>query len=65
MTILGATETLFSVRSVLKEKTGKEMPESSRLEFFEKFLANNFGLPDAEDKTSKLSNKGGIAAFLY
>ena len=30
---------------------GLEMPESLRLEFFEKFLANNFALPDAEDNT--------------
>ena len=30
-------------------KTGKEIPESSRSEFLEKFLANNFALSDAED----------------
>ena len=30
---------------------GLEMPESLRLEFFEKFLANNFALTDAEDNT--------------
>ena len=41
-------------------KTGKEIPESSRLEFLEKFLANNFALSDAEDSTSRLLNKGGI-----
>ena len=37
------------------------MPASSRLEFFEKFSANNFALSDAEDKTSGLLNRGGIA----
>ena len=35
---------------------GKEIPESSRLEFLEKFLANNFALADAEDSTSGLLN---------
>ena len=42
-------------------KTGKEIPESSRLEFWEKFLANNFALSDAEDSTSGPSNRGVIA----
>ena len=37
------------------------MPASSRLEFFEKFSVNNFALSDAEDKTSGLLNRGGIA----
>ena len=37
------------------------MPESSRLEFIEKFSANNFALSDAEDNTSGLWNRGGIA----
>ena len=40
---------------------GKEIPESSRLEFLEKFLANNFALSDAEDNTSGPLNRGGIA----
>ena len=31
---------------------GKEIPESSRLDFLEKFLANNLALSDAEDNTS-------------
>ena len=34
-------EILCSVRLVLEGKTGKEIPESSRFEFLEKFLANN------------------------
>ena len=48
LTILGVTEILCSFRLVLEEKTGNEIPESSRLEFLEKFLANNFPLSDAE-----------------
>ena len=54
-------EILCSFRLVLEEKTGKETPESSRLEFKEKFSANNFALSDAEDNTSSLFNRGGIA----
>ena len=42
-------------------ETGKEIPESSRLEFLEKFSANNFALSDAEDSTSGPLNRGGIA----
>ena len=61
LTILGITEILCSFRLVLEGKTGKETPESSRLEFLEKFLANSFALSDAEDKTSGPLNKGGIA----
>ena len=60
-TILGVTETLCSFRLVLKGKACKEIPESSRLEFLEKFSANNFALSDAEDNTSGLLNRGGIA----
>ena len=37
LNILGVTEILCSFRLVLEGKTGKEVPESSRLEFFEKF----------------------------
>ena len=37
---------------------------SSRLEFLEKFSANNFALSDAEDNTSKSLNTGGIADLL-
>ena len=61
LTILGVTEILCSFKLVLEGKTGKEIPESSRLEFLEKFLANNFALSDAEDNTSSLLNTGGIA----
>ena len=34
-----------------------------RLEFLEKFPANNFALSDAEDNTIRLLNRGGIADF--
>ena len=60
LTILGVTEILCSFRLVLEGKTGKEIPESSRLEFLEKFSANNFVLSDAEDNTSWPLNRGGI-----
>ena len=36
-------------------------PESSYLEFLEKFSADNFVLSDAEDNTSGMLNRGGIA----
>ena len=61
LTILGVMEILCSFRLVLEGKTGKQIPESSRLEFLEKFLANNFALSDAEDNTSGPLNGGGIA----
>ena len=54
-------EILCSFRLVLERKTGKEIPESSRIEFLEKFLLNNFALSYAEDNTSSPLNRGGIA----
>ena len=54
-------EILCYFRLVLEGKTGKEMLESSRLEFLEKFLGNNFALSDAEYNTSGPLNRGGIA----
>ena len=59
------TEILCSFKLVLEGKTGKEIPESSRLEFTEKFSANNFALSDAEDKTSGPLNRGVIADLTY
>ena len=44
-----------------RRKTGKEIPESSRLEFLEKFLRNNFSLSDAEENTSWPLDRGDIA----
>ena len=60
LTILGVTE-ICNFRLVLKRKTSKEVPESSRLEFKEKFSANNLDLSDAEDNTSGALNRGSIA----
>ena len=39
LTIVGGTEILYCFRLVLEWKTGKEIPESSRLELLEKILA--------------------------
>ena len=61
LTILGDREILCSFELVLEGKTGKEIPESSRLEFLGKFYANNFVLSDAEDTTSGSLNRVGIA----
>ena len=47
-------------QSSSRRKTGKEIPESSGLEFLEKFSAKNFALSDAEDNTSGPLNSGGI-----
>ena len=60
LTILGAAEILCSFRLVLEGKTGKEIPESSRLEFLEKSSANNFDLSDTEDNSFGPLNRGGI-----
>ena len=61
LTILGVMEILCSFRLVLEGKIGKEIPESSRFEFLENFLASNFALSDVEDNTSGPLNRGGIA----
>ena len=60
-TILEVTEILCSFKLVVQGKTGKQIPESFRLEFLEKFSANNFALSDVEDHTSGPLNIGGIA----
>ena len=60
LTILEVME-ICNFRLVLEEKTVKAIPESSRLEFLEKFSVNNFALSDAEDSTSGPLNGGGIA----
>ena len=44
-----------------RRKTGTEITLSSRLEFLEKFLANNLALSDAEENPSGPLNRGGIA----
>ena len=57
LTILEVTKILCSFKLVLEGKEGKEISESSRLEFLDRFSANNFTLSDAEDNY----NRGGIA----
>ena len=64
LTILGVMEILCSFRLVLEGKTGKEIPESSRFEFLEKVLANNFALSDAEGNTSGPLNRAGKQIYL-
>ena len=49
---MGVIEILCSFKLILEGKTGKEIPELSRLEFT---------LSDAEDNTSEPLNRGGIA----
>ena len=61
LTILQVIEILCNFRLVLEDKTGKEIPESSRLAFLEKNLANNFALSDAKDNTSGPLNQEGKA----
>ena len=60
LTILGVIEILCTFRLVLEGKKGKEIPKTSRLEFLEKFVANNFE-KKTEDNTSEPLNRGGIA----
>ena len=54
-------ELLCSFRLVLEGATGKEIPQSSRLELLAKFLENNFALSDADLNTSGALNRGVIA----
>ena len=63
-TILGVTEILCSFKLVLQGKTGKEIPESSRLEFLDKFSANNFALSNAEDNTPGPLNREPLSKTL-
>ena len=60
LTIMGVTEILCSSRLVIERKTGKEIPESSRYEFLERFSASNFALSDGEGNNSGLLNRGDI-----
>ena len=61
LTILGVTEIVCSFRLVLEAITGEKIPESSRLEFLERFVANNFASSDAENNTSGPLNRAGMA----
>ena len=65
LTILRVIKILSSFRLVLEGKTGKEIPESLRLKFLEKFLANNFSLLESEDNTSRPLNRGGTTDLLF
>ena len=58
--VLGVTEILCSFKLVLEGKTVKEILESSRLEFLERFSGNNFSLSDAEDENMKHNMKTSI-----
>ena len=64
LTILRVAE-ILCFRLVPEDKIDKGILESSILQFFEKFLANNFPLSDSEDNTSRLLNRGGIADFPF
>ena len=65
LTNLWVAEILCSFRLILEGNAGKWMPKSSRLEFLEKFLANNFALSDVECITSRLLNRRIIADLPY
>ena len=61
LTVLRVTEILCCFRLVLQGKISKEIPESSRLEFLGKLLANNFVLSDANNNTAGPLTRVGIA----
>ena len=65
LAILGVTKILRSFRLVIEGKTDKKMPESSRLEFLEKFSGKNFALSDAEDNTSGFLNRRGKHIYFF
>ena len=52
LTNVGVTGIICSFRLVQEEKAGSELPESSRLEFSEKYSATNFALSNTKDNTS-------------
>ena len=64
-TILGDTQILYSFKLVLEGKSGKDGPEPSRLEFLEKFSANNFALSDVEENASRPLNRGDKNRFTF
>ena len=59
LTILG------SFRLVLEAKTGKEIPEPSRLEFVGKFLADNFVLSDAKKQHLRATQQRRYSRFNF
>ena len=60
LTILVVSKILCIFRLDLEGETGKGIPESSRLDFVEKFVAKNFALSDTEDNTSGPLNEESI-----
>ena len=60
LTILVVSKILCSFRLVLEGETGKGIPESSRLDFVEKFVVKNFALSDTEGNTSGPLNEESI-----
>ena len=53
LTILVVTEISHSFKLVLEGKAGEEIPEPLRLEFLQKFSADNFALSDMKDNTNR------------
>ena len=63
LTILWVTE-IYTFKLNLVEKTGKKLPESSRLGYLENILGNNFTLSNEEEDSSRSLNRGGIADLI-
>ena len=61
LTFLGVIEILCTFRLVLEGKMGEEISQSSTLKLLETFSVDNAALSNAEDNTSMLLNRGGIA----
>ena len=57
----GSYRKIMQFQTSSRREKIKEIPESSRFEFLEKFSTNNFALSHAEDNTSGSLNTGGIA----
>ena len=67
LTILGVTKIVCSFKLVLEGKICKEILESSRLEFLEKFSANNLSndhkdCPNQHENSQKLWDEKGHPA---
>ena len=60
LTILGVTEILCNFRLVLDGKTGKKIPESSRLELLQNVFSKQFCFIRCSNTSGPL-NRGGIA----
>ena len=61
---LGSYRNIMQFQISYRRENGKKIPESSRLEFIEKFSANNFALSDAEVNTSGSLNRGGKQIYV-